>query len=83
LDEVVDSVPPDKGCEVLAGELTHEKWGENDSENFADSDDAHILLKWGGHYKMLLGVKNFKKYNVSPYNEVQMSLLLISKASMS
>ena len=23
------------------------------TENFADSDDAHILLKWGGHYKML------------------------------
>jgi len=36
-----------------------------------------------GHYKMLLGVKNFKKYNVTPYNEVQMSLLLKSKASMS
>ena len=24
LDGVVDSVPPDKGCEVLDGELTHE-----------------------------------------------------------
>ena len=24
-------------------------WDENDSGNFADSDDAHILLKWGGH----------------------------------
>ena len=23
-DGVVDSVPPDKGCEVLYGELTHE-----------------------------------------------------------
>ena len=23
-DGVVDSVPPDKGCEVLDGELTHE-----------------------------------------------------------
>ena len=44
LDGVVDSVPPHKDCEVLDGELTH----ETDSENFADSDDAHILLKWGG-----------------------------------
>ena len=25
LDRVVDSVPPEKGCEVLDGELTHEK----------------------------------------------------------
>ena len=24
LDRVVDSVPPDKGCEVLDGELTYE-----------------------------------------------------------
>ena len=24
LDGVVESVPPDKGCEVLDGELTHE-----------------------------------------------------------
>jgi len=24
LDGVVDSVPPDKGCEVLDGALTHE-----------------------------------------------------------
>ena len=24
LDGVIDSVPPDKGCEVLDGELTHE-----------------------------------------------------------
>ena len=33
LDGVVDSVPPDKGCGVLNGELTHEQWDENDSEN--------------------------------------------------
>ena len=24
------------------------EWDENNSEIFADSDDAHILLKWGG-----------------------------------
>ena len=46
LDGVVDSVPPDKGCEVLDGELTHEYQDENDSENFADSNDSHILLTW-------------------------------------
>jgi len=47
LDGLVDSAPPGKCCEVLDGELTHEEWDENDTENFADSDDAHILLKWG------------------------------------
>jgi len=45
LDGLVDSAPPGKCCEVLDGELTHEEWDENDTENFADSDDAHILLK--------------------------------------
>ena len=30
------------------------KNGVKMTENFADSDDSHILLKWGrGHYKML------------------------------
>ena len=45
-DEVVDSVPPDNGFEVLDGEVTDEKRDKNNSENFADSDDAHNLLKW-------------------------------------
>ena len=55
LDGVIDSVQPNKCCEVLSGELIHEKWDKNDSENFADSDGCHILLKWGGrgHYRML------------------------------
>ena len=53
LDGVVDSVPPDKGCESLDGELTHEYWDENDSEDFADTTDGHILLKWRVRYKML------------------------------
>ena len=39
LDGVVDSVPPDEGCEVLDGEVTDEEWDENDNENVADSDD--------------------------------------------
>ena len=30
LDGVLDSVPSNKCCEVLDGELTHEQWGEND-----------------------------------------------------
>ena len=53
LDEVVDSIQPGKGCEVLVGELTHEQRDENDSGNFADSDDTHDLLNWGGHCKIL------------------------------
>ena len=28
LDGVVDSVPPDKGCEMFDGKLTHEQWDE-------------------------------------------------------
>ena len=34
LDGVVDSVPSEKGCKVLDGELTHEKWDENDKRKF-------------------------------------------------
>ena len=52
LDGVVNSVPFDKGCEVLDGELTYEYWNQNDSENFADSYDSYILQK-GDHYEML------------------------------
>ena len=39
-DGVLDSVPPDKCCKVLDGELN--------SENFADSDGHILLKKWGG-----------------------------------
>ena len=48
LDGVLDSVPPDKGFEVLDGGLTYEQWDENDSKNFDDSDDSQLLLKWKG-----------------------------------
>ena len=44
---MVDSVPSEKGCEVLDGELTHGQRDKNDNTNFADSDDSHVLLKWG------------------------------------
>ena len=42
---MVDSVPPERGCEMLDGELTHEQRDKNDTKNFADSDGSHILLK--------------------------------------
>ena len=29
LDGVVDSVPPDEGCEVLDGEVNNEEWDKN------------------------------------------------------
>ena len=45
LNEVVDGVLPDRGCEVLERGLNHEYWDGNDRKNFTDSDDAHILLK--------------------------------------
>ena len=37
-DGVLDSVSSDKGCKVFGGELTHEYWDENNSENFANSE---------------------------------------------
>ena len=42
---------------MLDGELTHEKLDENDSENFADSDDSYILLKWGIIINAVRGIK--------------------------
>ena len=50
---MVDIVLPDKGCEVLDGDLTPEYWNENDSENFADSGDSYILVQLRGHCKIL------------------------------
>ena len=50
---MVDSVPPDKGCEVLDGEMYDEEWNQNDNKNVADSDGTQILVKWGGRCKML------------------------------
>ena len=66
LDGVVGSVPPGKGCEVLDGELTLEEWDENDSENFADSNDAHILLKWGGVIIKCYEGRRISKSAISP-----------------
>ena len=40
---------------------------ENDSESFVGSDDGYILLKWGEVIiKCYVGVKNFKKCNMTP-----------------
>ena len=50
---------------MLDGELTHEKWDENESENFADSDDGHILLKWGVIINVMRGEK-FQKVQYDP-----------------
>ena len=36
LDRMVGSIPPDKSCELLDGEFTHELWDENDSKDLAD-----------------------------------------------
>ena len=47
LDDVVDSVPPDEGCEVLGGEVNNEEFDTNDNKNNAYSNDAHILVEWG------------------------------------
>ena len=43
LDGVVDNLPPDKGYEVLFGELTEEEWNENENETVADSDDEEDI----------------------------------------
>ena len=60
------SVPPNKGCEVLDGKLTHE-WDRNDREDFAVGNDIRILLEWGGgNIRMLWWVKNFKMCNMIP-----------------
>ena len=52
MDKVTALHPPDKDCELLDGELTHENWSENDSENFTDSDDSHNFLEWEDHYEI-------------------------------
>ena len=44
---MVDCVSPDGGCEVLEGESLVMKNGIKMTKNVADSDDTHILIKWG------------------------------------
>ena len=51
LDGVVDK--------VLDGEFTHGEWNENDSDNFADSDDVHILQKIG------IAIKSYEEWKIS------------------
>jgi len=53
LEWIVDSVPPDKACEVLDGEVNYNEWGKNDDENVADINETHNLVKFGSHYAML------------------------------
>ena len=61
LDGVVESIPPEKGCEVLNGELTVNN-GLKMTEKFADSDDSYIWLKWGEV------VIKFSKAQYGPHN---------------
>ena len=64
---MVDCAPLENSCEVFDGELIHKKWDENDSENFDNNDNTHILLKWRrGSLKMAVRVKIFKKCNMPP-----------------
>ena len=48
---LVDSVPPDKSCEVLDGEFTHDYRVKIAVEIYADIDDSYMLLTCSGHYK--------------------------------
>ena len=64
---MVDSVPPDKSCEVFDGELNHEQWDENDSKNFGDRDDVLILLKRGHNITSLLPSKCFHFISLKNY----------------
>ena len=46
---MVDSVPPDKGCEVeWDGKMNDEEWDKNGNKKVADSDDNHHVIKLGG-----------------------------------
>ena len=65
LNGVVDSVPPDKCCEVLNGGVNDEEWDKSDNRNVADSDDGHILIKWGAIIKCYEGQK-FQMCNTTP-----------------
>ena len=57
---------------MLDGEVNDEELDKNDNENVPDSNEIHILVKWGGHYKMLQRVKDFKKCNMPPKGIIQL-----------
>ena len=42
LDEVIDGIPPEEGCEILDGEYTQDKWDDNENENANESEDEDI-----------------------------------------
>ena len=65
---MVAIVPPDEGCEELDGEgVTDEEWNKNENENIVDINDIHILISWRS-LESAIGVKTFKKCNITPYN---------------
>ena len=38
LDEVIDGIPPDEGCEILDGEYSHHKWDDDENLNGNQSE---------------------------------------------
>ena len=50
------SFPPNKGCEVLDGEVTDEEWDKNHNKNVADSDYTQILINRGPLYSAIGGI---------------------------
>ena len=62
---MVDSAPPDEGCELPGGEMNYEEWDINHNDNIADNNDIHILIQLGVITNAVVG-KNFKKCNTIP-----------------
>ena len=71
---MVDSVPPDEGCEVLDGEMNDEEWVRNGNKSIADSDDILNVIKWGG------GGVSMKCYMCEKFLIVQYDPLTIKHA---
>ena len=46
LGGVVDSVPPDEGCDVVDREVSVVARDKSDNKNVADNDDAQKVIKW-------------------------------------
>ena len=45
---MVDSVPPDEGCDMLDGEVANEEWNKNDNKNVFDSGESYTLVELEG-----------------------------------
>ena len=51
---------------MLDGELTHEKWDENESENLLIVMILHFVKMGGGHYKTAMKDEKFHKVQYDP-----------------